>query len=210
LETITRFIAIMALAGWAGAAQALIMTYNNLADWTNAIGGAAVVSDPFNNDIAQAGSITFDSGVVSSVLGIFFDDNSVYGGKFNMAVAGDGVFATPFNDWLFPNPIFAFGFNFTDVRAGAASVLIDDGSGPVNFALYSVGGGSPGFAGFVSDIGMFSHIRFNDQESGTDAYDLDNLVFAESVPAPATLALFGLGLAGLGWSNRMKKKVLTS
>lgn len=197
-------MAVMALAGWAGAAQALIMTYDNLADWTTATGGAAVVSDPFDNDIAQGGVITFDSGVVSSVFGVFFNDNSVSSGEFKMAVAGDGVAATPFNDWLFPDPIFAFGFDFTRVRDGAASVLIDDGSGPVNFELYSVGGGSPGFAGFVSDSGSFSSIRFFDQELGTDAYGLDNLVFAESVPAPATLALFGLGMAGLGWSKRKK------
>tara|TARA_R110002124_G_scaffold72861_3_gene195719 strand:- start:394 stop:648 length:255 start_codon:yes stop_codon:yes gene_type:complete len=56
-----------------------------------------------------------------------------------MAVSSDGVFATPFNDWSFPNPVFAFGFDFSEVAAGFASVLIDDGSGPVGFELYDGG-----------------------------------------------------------------------
>jgi hypothetical protein len=34
--------------------------------------------------------------------------------------------------------------------------------------------------------------------------DIDYVVHESSVPAPATLALFGLGLAGLGWSRRKK------
>jgi hypothetical protein len=31
-----------------------------------------------------------------------------------------------------------------------------------------------------------------------------NFKFTAAVPAPATLALFGLGLLGLGWSKRKK------
>lgn len=205
MRKFTRFLVALALAGWMGAAQALVMTYDNLADWTTATGGASVVSDPFDNDIEQSGVITFDSGVKSAVLAVFFTDNSVANGRFRMAVGGDIFIASPTNDWWFPSPIFAFGFDFFDANAGAGtSVLVDDGSGPVSFELFTVGNGSSGFAGFISDSGTFSNIRFYSQLDLTDAYRLDNLVFAAPVPAPDNLALLSLGLAVLGWSKRRK------
>ena len=38
-------------------------------------------------------------------------------------------------------------------------------------------------------------------DSSTEGFSVSRV---EAVPAPATLALFGLGLAGLGWSRRKK------
>ena len=40
--------------------------------------------------------------------------------------------------------------------------------------------------------------------SDTRFFSGPSFLFEKSVPAPATLALFGLGLAGLGWSRRKK------
>ncbi|MCB1703312.1 MAG: hypothetical protein KDI17_00525 [Halioglobus sp.] len=226
MKTFVRCIAVLYFAGCAGGAQALVTSYDNLSDWTVALGNAAVVSDPFDNDIGQGGAITFDSGVLSTVWGLFLFDNSVSLGSFHMAVSPEGVYATPYNDWFFPHPVFAFGFDFSEVAPGLASVVIDDGSGPDSFELYAVGTGNAssagsanpasvapgpsvyllgysGFAGFVSDSGSFSAVRFYNQAPGTlDAYNLDNLVFATRVPTPGTLALFSLGIAGLLWSTK--------
>ena len=55
----------------------------------------------------------------------------------------------------------------------------------------------------VSDVAPFNN------RTSVWAYDVLNVTSAElppegNVPTPATLALFGLGLAGLGWSRRRK------
>lgn len=87
------------------------------------------------------------------------------------------------------------------------------------------GGGSPtmlfdnNFAALFS-VGLGEVLVILDSNWNDDRYiaDSDNAVFAqnvvswlgggsggvEPVPVPATLALFGLGLAGLGWSRRKK------
>ena len=216
MKNTVRFMSAIILLVWVGTAQALMMAYDNLADWTAAIGGAPVVSDPFDSEIPQGGSITFDSGVQSAVAAVFLNDNSVWNGKFVMAVGGDPYIAAPFNDWQFPDPIFAFGFDFSGINALAGtSVLIDDGSGPLSFELYGIGdsqrleaqksprlGGKDGFAGFVSDSGTFEDVRFYSQFDLTDAYSLDNLVFASRIPVPGSLTLFSLGLVGLVWLKR--------
>ena len=50
----------------------------------------------------------------------------------------------------------------------------------------------------------FTQVSYKDSSDveSTGTVDLTSWALVENVPAPATLALFGLGLAGLGWSRR--------
>jgi len=63
------------------------------------------------------------------------------------------------------------------------------------------------FEDITSDGFLFRdlHFDFTLQDVGsTHPFDVVFLSIWKPVPAPATLALFGIGLAGLGWSRRKK------
>jgi hypothetical protein len=94
-----------------------------------------------------------------------------------------GFFMTDPNDAGGRFDIGGVGFNFTDVFGSAM------GSGKIFYiTLYDTAG--------LGDISIFS----NDQGDG---YGLDNVTIGSvSVPEPGTLALFALGLMGLGIARK--------
>lgn len=64
-------------------------------------------------------------------------------------------------------------------------------------------GRQPNVFGFESSL--FNEVQFT--TSGSKGFSFDNLSFdsaVAAVPAPASLALLGLGLAGIGWSRRTR------
>jgi hypothetical protein len=66
----------------------------------------------------------------------------------------------------------------------------------------SVPSGGSGFFGVISDTDVITRVSVNN----TSAFDvIDDVAFGTaSIPEPGTLALFGLGLAGLGFARRRK------
>ena len=89
--------------------EAAPITVTSLGDFNTAIGTTPTTSDPFDNAIAGGLSITFDSGVDSTLSGgVLTDaaqDNLVTGGQFFGEVDGNGDEAALVLTWTFPSPV---------------------------------------------------------------------------------------------------------
>lgn len=109
----------------------------------------------------------------------------------------------------FSAPISAFGAYFIDNSSSvnASISLFNQGDFIRSISATGESGNSAEWWGFVANAGeQVTQVVFSTTSNG-DGFGFDNLTFSTpntSVPAPATLALFGLSIAGLGWSKRKK------
>ncbi len=128
----------------------------------------------------------------------------------------------------FDTPIVSFGFDLVDVEGPSefgndagffASFFDEDGTqigddvgfgdlaaadGSIDFGNNSANRISPIIIANLSGLGSDNRAKFVEINFGGSA-GIDNIRFTE-VPEPGTLALFGIGLAGLGVLNRRRRK----
>ncbi len=202
----------LGLALWASlmcatvANAAVITVYTDRTAWENALGGAVITTDTFSNPIASADVIAFDSGIVSTAIPNGFGLNGVSGGRFNGYVCsvGGGCGPTPdeFN-WAMPTAVNAIAGDFTAVNSGGGLAFDIDSLGHDGTAIYDEIGGSDGFYGIISDM-AFNSVQLRCAGLCGDSFLIDDLSFASAAPAPApgSLLLIALGLAGLGACRR--------
>ena len=136
-----------------------------------------------------------------------------YGGNHALCGSlGGGLDCFPPVLFTFLQPGKAFGYDNLDftTREEAVVTLSFANADPDQTFVFDLGGQpalAPIFFGAVSDVDI-STVEIYSRTPGSDlvgarANVIDNVTIS-SVPEPATIALFGVGLLGLGFSRRRK------
>lgn len=187
--------------------------FDSFSNLTPITGGGINVSFPGSSGAITANLSGNDGGIC---------DQNV-GGTVGTIGCGFSRFATSTNNYLqnasnmlltFSDPVAAFGFYGTDFGDfnGVISLTLTGDAVQV-FNVPSTQGGSANgnllFWGIIDTDNTFSSISFSASGSGTDVFGFDDMVIGDRqqvtpVPVPATFALFGLGLVGLGWTRRKR------
>ncbi len=206
---------ILSLGLTAGAAKAAPIPVTDLDAFNGAVGGAVVTLDTFDTRNFGEISITFESGVVSTRVGVNTGftpvlDNGVSGSRYRGNVHG-GRFDLAELVWVFPVPVVGFIADFSDVFLPFEATI--SGSGQ-KFDIRDVMGGSDGLFGLLDDTSPFTEIRFSMREEfpANGYLIIDNLRFAAApgavaVSEPGTLAILAAGLAGFALIGRRRRKI---
>ena len=194
---------LAAVIGAGAGAQGVPVAVTSVADFQAAIGAAETATDTFSNDIPGGVEITFDSGVVSTLVGgnleFAEEDNAVSGGRFAGGVGGDGIASALTLTWTFPKPVIGFVAEFNKVEVLDVTI---SGSGQV-FDLATEAGGERRVFGLIDTANPFTQVQFGVRDSiRLDNFSIDNLTFAAAptaadMPEPGPLAQFGITLVGL-------------
>ena len=207
-------------AGWVESASSAVVFMNNRA------GFEASLSSLITDDYENPGYVfNQNDAVMSGVIGEtaytatgFSNVNLVpsFAGGHYYCAGCNGSFLLDFTSTSIGNAsgVDGIGFNFFNRAGGGgpyhAFVTFGDNS-TTNFALPAIAFSDPftAFWGITSALSIQT-IHLGLANGGTTqggSFGLDNLTIgATQVPEPTTLTLFGLGLAGLGFARRRKKR----
>ena len=198
---------ILAACVSTGPAAADFITYTDRYDWESSFDDLIATED--FDDIPNTGFLPLNTTTTVGLIDVytFASGGDIFRVQFGR-VDGQvdrGPGSTPEGfTIIFPYAISAFGADFVD--ACSAGRLTLQFNTTVVALGDDMGGLCTGFFGFTSDE-LFTSLTFG-QELGdccNEVFQMDNVSFATSVPEPDTLALLGIGLAGIGLARRKER-----
>lgn len=188
MKKLTQVLAVLAIAGWAGAANSTIIVEGSFtaefADFDDLSGSFAATFD----DSVVTGVGTEEL-IVSGVDSLTFLPNPLVGNAFDETNVGMGV-------------RYVDGVLF-QVLLGALANPFDIGDFLGDWAVRWTADDGEFELAAAANIETEEGLDFTFATSGSGALAVRSLN-PNPVPAPASLALIALGLAGLGYSRRKK------
>ena len=211
--TLIEYSGITASPG--GTVSGAALTAHNT--FISALGGAAV-DDLESVTGAGSGANPFALSFTGSPGPVTGDLVANGSGTLRTSPTG-GQFATSGSQYLFfqngftitfSTPISSFGFYATDAGDGAADLQMTLTGDETTVLLLETAGDPNGallFWGFIDDMNSYSSITVLHTDQDGIGYD-DFTIGAAflTVPEPATLGLFGLGIGGIAFAVRRRKR----
>ncbi len=175
-------------------AQAVFIDFEAIPDYgtvTNQYPGVLFSAPGSTVEVSDYGAV--DWGTAAPKIACPRDDNSYCGGTLVV-------------DFLNPASLLTFLFTGDDFAGIVGTALISDTNGLLSI-MTLVGDADP-FTSHLVDFSAYSGITrleviLTDEEYRLEGLGYDDFNFS-TVPEPATLALLGLGLAGIGFSRKKK------
>lgn len=193
-----------------------IAEYTNQADWAAAVQGSSIAEEDFaNNQINVPGLSVLNCAWRCTAPGIDYIADGAYHGaddKYAHDAMGDWAMYT-ITRFTLPAGTYAFGFDLNAPQSGP--------NDPFGVGITTVNGGggyalvngtpdeamSPAYDGFFGVLSTDSAIASFEFDTGGAMWELDHLQLAGTTvaPEPATLGVFGLGLAAVGLFVRRRR-----
>jgi hypothetical protein len=195
-----------AFIGAMGTANATPMFYNNMATFNAAAAGITLSTDsldsrPTGTLPSSANGITIsttNNGIITA------SPSYASGHAVHLTTQSSGTGVT----FAFSTAINAFAIDVWDlgtVGSTIFTVALSSG-GSMVYNLTDAVNGLQSFYGVIDSMTSFTSVTLTNSDGG-DVVEFDNVKYGTApsiIPEPRTLALFGIGLAGLGYARRRR------